>query len=240
VKLILSHKGFDSTSGGAPSPIVGGRPVSLPIPAARDGGLSYGTLGLGKLVAQATRGRLDGGSPCHADPMFHAGRCAFGQAGAAQAHLANQGVGPGDIFVFFGLFAGPGGPPHHRIFGWLRVESVRALGAAPPGGQPAGFPLIHPHVSGEWPANNTLYQGAGGTVASAPDSLRLTRPGASPSQWRVPDWLRTAGLSYHGRADRWQGDGLRAVSRGQEFVTDIAGNAQAQAWLATRLAEMGA
>ena len=55
----------------------------------------------------------------------------------------------------------------------------------------------------------------------------------------MPGWLRAAGLSYHGRADRWRGDGLRAVSRGQEFVTDIDGNAEAQAWLAARLAEMG-
>ena len=241
MKLIFSRKGFDSTAGGAPSPIIGGRPVSLPIPYARNTATTFGDLGLGEVVAQATRGRLRGDSLCHPDPMFRAGRCAFGQAGAAQAHLANQAVGRGDVFLFFGLFAEPGDAPHHRIFGWLRVERVRALGAVPgPGSQPAGFPLSHPHAAGEWPANNTLYEGPGGTAARAPESLRLTRPGSSPSQWRVPRWLKAAGLSYHGRAERWDGDGLRAVSRGQEFVTDITGNAEAQAWLSARLAEMGA
>jgi hypothetical protein len=32
VKLILSRKGFDSAAGGVPSPLIDGRPVSLPIP----------------------------------------------------------------------------------------------------------------------------------------------------------------------------------------------------------------
>jgi hypothetical protein len=32
VKLIFSRKGFDSSAGGVPSPLVDGRPISLPIP----------------------------------------------------------------------------------------------------------------------------------------------------------------------------------------------------------------
>ena len=35
MKIILSRKGFDSSSGGGPSPIVDGRCLSLPIPEVR-------------------------------------------------------------------------------------------------------------------------------------------------------------------------------------------------------------
>ncbi|MEO1731323.1 MAG: hypothetical protein AAFR64_11360, partial [Pseudomonadota bacterium] len=104
MRIIFSRKGFDSSAGGGPSPIVEGRPVSLPIPDSK--GLSrttYGDLGLGEHAAKASRGRLGGDHLCHHDPMFLAdGSCAFGQTGAAQTHLERQGVGLGDVFVFFG------------------------------------------------------------------------------------------------------------------------------------------
>ncbi len=32
MKIIISRKGFDSKYGGCPSPIIGNRPISLPIP----------------------------------------------------------------------------------------------------------------------------------------------------------------------------------------------------------------
>ena len=234
MKLIFSRKGFDSAAGGVPSPIVDGKPVSLPIPAADRSRTTYGDHGLGDLVEQVTRGRLNGASLCHCDPMFENGRCAFGQAGAAQGHLENNAVSIGDVFLFFGLFANlDGSDRHHRLFGFLRVAEVRRLGArATAEQQPQGFQRRHPHTIGQWPHNNHLYIGEGMTACHASEALRLSRPGGLASHWRVPPWLRHVGLTYHRRSDRWVGaDTLRTVGRGQEFVADIGENTEAMAWV---------
>jgi hypothetical protein len=125
VRIILSRKGFDSASGGAPSPVIGGKPLSLPIPTKRRSETSYRDLGLGDLVEQVSRGRIAADHLCHEDPMFFGGRCLFGQCGAAQSHLRRQGVAFGDVFLFFGLFADEhSGERHHRIYGYMRVDQI--------------------------------------------------------------------------------------------------------------------
>lgn len=239
MRIVLSRKGFDSSAGGAPSPIVDGRPISLPIPATRRSRTTYADLGLGALVEAATGGRIAGTRLCHHDPMFERGRCAFGQTGAAQAHLANNGVGVGDVFLFFGLFSDADGRDrHHRVFGYLHVEEVVSPGAKPrPDDQPRGFTMRHPHTLGEWNANNTLYLGTGRVADAAPDALRLSRPGRRAGRWRIPHWLREVGLTYHARADRWDGaDTLDVAARGQEFVADVGERADARRWLEKVLA----
>lgn len=140
----------------------------------------------------------------------------------------------GDVFLFFGLFADPDGRDrHHRIFGYLEIQGVHALGAAPDASDPpSGFSNRHPHTLGAWKPNNTIYVGRGGVAAAAPACLRLSIPGERVSLWRVPHWLRTAGLTYHSRADRWLDDTtLAVVGRGQEFVSDISKTPAATAWL---------
>ena len=128
MRLVFSRKGFDSGSGGAPSPIVDGRPISLPIPTSRRSVATYAAFGFGEAVELAPRGRIGGNHLCHNDPMFRDGRWYFGQCGAAQAHLANQGVDVGDTFLFFGLFADEHtGSRHHRIYGYMEVQSVIPL-----------------------------------------------------------------------------------------------------------------
>jgi hypothetical protein len=233
MRVVLSRKGFDSSTGGCPSPIVGGRPVSLPIPTSRRSESCYDALGLGEIVRAATRGRIAGGHPCHEDPMFADGLCAFGQTGAAQSHLARRGVGAGDVFLFFGLFADEGGgEPHHRIFAYLQVESRISSGATPAAWDGPSFPRRHPHTIGEWGANNTLYVGPGAACRRAALELRLTVPGGPPSLWQVPPWLREVGLSYHARPNRWlPNNRLKTVGRGQEFVADIGGRPEARRWL---------
>lgn len=125
MKLILSRKGFDSASGGCPSPIFpDGTMFSLPIPVADDkityGELRHvsedlGVINIGEVVADLTRGRpheIGAGHSAHLDPdiNFHAyprqegWRGLFGQASETESHLANEGVEEGDIFLFFGLF----------------------------------------------------------------------------------------------------------------------------------------
>ena len=234
MKIIFSRKGFDSGSGGGPSPIIDGRPITLPIPTEHRSETSYGDLGLGDYVTAASKGRYSARSLCHHDPMFEGGRCAFGQTGAAQSHLANNNVGVGDVFLFFGLFAGPDGRDrHHRIFGYLQVDEARPIGANPTlSDQPAGFSRRHPHTLGTWNANDTMYLGRGDLAVRADESLRLSVRGGPVSLWRVPTWLRHAGLTYHGQPERWQGeDKLNIVARGQEFISDIGDRHDAHAWL---------
>lgn len=44
MKLIFSRKGFDSSAGGVPSPIVEGRPISFPIPTRMPTPIAFGDL----------------------------------------------------------------------------------------------------------------------------------------------------------------------------------------------------
>ncbi|MCB2078595.1 MAG: hypothetical protein KDE55_12965 [Novosphingobium sp.] len=242
MRIVFSRKGFDSTAGGAPSPIIDGRPVSLPIPSKRRSDPTFASLGHGKAVRQATRGKLTGSDRCHDDPMFADGHCWFGQCGAAQGHLRKHGVREGDAFLFFGLFADPDtGERHHRLFGHMRVAcfgSPDEVRRSPHWREP---PRAHPHLSGEWDSNNTLWFGPAATARTVPPSLRLTRPGGPLNLWTVPSWLRELGLSYHGKPERWIGDGLLdSAKRGQEFVCDIGNHAEAAAYLEQLMSDIEA
>ena len=114
MKIIFSRKGFDSAAGGVPSPIVAGRPVSLPIPTKMPSPLQFADLAgdVPALVADLTKGKVAPGRNCHLDPDIDPTHCsrqsgwrgALGQDGAAQGHLAKQQVQPGDLFLFWGLF----------------------------------------------------------------------------------------------------------------------------------------
>lgn len=244
MRIIFSRKGFDSSAGGGPSPIVEGRPVSLPIPAGTASRTTYGDLGLADAVAMASRGKLGGGDLCHNDPMFldaegGGSTCAFGQCGAAQTHLERQGVGLGDVFVFFGLFAEEEtGEPHHRIFGYLRVEEIVPLA----GGAPDwALKIAHPHALEMHHKNDVIWRGVGRKAARASDALRLTVPDGPPSLWQRPAWLKRGGLSYHDRSDRWlRGGILRSVARGQEFVADIGRRRGPREWLEHVIGEINA
>lgn len=243
MRIVLSRKGFDSTSGGGPSPIVGGRPLSLPIPATEHSRTTYGALGLRDHAARASRGRFGADDLCHHDPMFLPdGTCLFGQCGAAQTHLANRRIGAGDVFLFFGLFREEDtGEPHHRIFGYLEVQRRIEMASCDAATFAGLRDQAHPHAIALHGRNDAIYRGRGRTAAGAPEFLRLTVPGGPPSLWRRPGWLRRGGLSYHDRAERWLPRGrLRAVSRGQEFVADIGRRKAPREWLARVIAAIEA
>jgi hypothetical protein len=233
LKIVFSRKGFDSTAGGAPSPIVDGVPVSLPIPAADRSSISYAQRGHGDLVEAATRGRIARDALCHDDPMFAAGHVWFGQCAAAEGHLRKHAVGPGDVFLFFGLFAEPdSGERHHRLFGWQRIACHGPPGSLRDHPDWQDPPRAHPHVSGEWPSNNALYFGPGALARNAAPQLRLTRPGGPLNTWRVPGWLRRLGLTYHANPARWlEGGELDSAKRGQEFICDIGEEPEPRRWL---------
>jgi hypothetical protein len=119
VKLVLSRKGFDSSSGGAPSPILpDGTMFSLPVPLARSV-KTYNDIRKGRdestmvrLVEDLTGGNIGRDALAHLDPDLHHAaldrapgwRPCFGQTDAAQTHLEGCGVGRGDLFLFFGWF----------------------------------------------------------------------------------------------------------------------------------------
>ena len=140
----------------------------------------------------------------------------LGQTGTAQSHLNKQGVGDGDIFLFFGLYRRveetaqgwhfvTGTPALHILWGWLQVDRkyrVADLG-------PNDLPLArhHPHLFGHYRGDqNTVYAAAlhldlgnnedqsgvagRGVFPKFDQRLVLTNPdGAGVSQWRLPQWF---------------------------------------------------
>ncbi len=233
MRVIFSRKGFDSGTGKCPSPIVGGRAKSLPIPTHGPAPTTFADLGLGDQVSALTRNRLCGNDLCHDDPMFGDGWCWFGQSGSAQGHLRKQGVGVSDVFLFFGLFAEPGtGERHHRIFGYLKVAAHGPTNAVRQSKDWREPSRPHPHFVGDRSINDTIYHGPGAANAPASDTLRLTVDSGPASLWSVPGWLKELGLTYHGDPTRWLPDNrLQSVAKGQEFVCEISNNAAAHAWV---------
>lgn len=243
MKIILSRKGFDSSSGGVPSPIFpDGRMLSLPIPDLQSGityqeisGNCWSTMGevVSQLagIPQTHRAHLDPDLVSHSFPRKKGWRPIFGQVGSAEGHLRNQGVGEGDIFLFFGLFqpvekTASGWRyvrncnPMHVLFGWLQIAGripVSAWSATDP------WALYHPHFAREPHQSNVIYlsserltlasvhrkaiAGAGVFPFFSP-ALRLTAPtSARPGRWLLPVWFHPEGrrsvLSYHGDLTRW-------------------------------------
>jgi hypothetical protein len=268
MKVILSRKGFDSKAGGCASPIFeDGSFLSLPIPEEQFSHVSFSDIGdgrLGTIVEDLThrwKEPVKASDRVHLDPDLKGvslrrernWRALFGQAAAAQRHLDLQGVGPGDIFLFFGWFRrveryngrfrfSRGAPDVHMLFGWLRVGEIWRLSQCP---QLPGWARDHPHVSANWP-RNTIYVAAqndtgyaAGTFRSAADELILTRKGQSRSVWCLPRWFhpsrRKSILSYHSNLALWEQDKnyayLRSVGRGQEFVLDTTDYPEAVGWV---------
>jgi hypothetical protein len=272
LKIIFSRKGFDSTAGGCPSPIIDGQPFSLPIPSNMPTPTRFRDLKgpYGSLVSDLTRNRrsrVTANDWCHLDPDINPDslprqtgwRGALGQVSAAQKHLANQGVQPGDLFIFWGLFRPVKhdgywrfvGRPEHRIWGWLHVAEIIELGTD---GSHAVTkrPWLsdHPHARAGWSPQNVLYIASeefiiGSRVLRGSGTLktgyRLSEARANVSTWRAPDWLNPirggSGMTYHPR-HRWGEDGtVRSAARGQEFVAAPSDAGNAIPWLIALLEE---
>jgi hypothetical protein len=280
MKIILSRKGFDSAAGGIPSPILeDGTMLPLPIPSKycpiRYSDIELHGHDLGRVIEdlgakRKSKGRsvpLTADRGAHLDPDLVAGarkrsrgwRPLFGQADGEQTLLERSGVGPGDLFLFFGWFRRAevvggryrfvrGAENVHVLWGWLQVDRVWDLTRTR---DVPTWAADHPHFDSTPRSRNALYLGArqlqiGGERLGMPgagvfrqwiDRLRLTAPGRSRSVWRLPGWFDPRGrrpLGYHSDPDRWTSDGkhvlLQTVSRGQEFVLDAEEYPQAWAW----------
>ena len=230
MKLVLSRKGFDSAAGGIASPILpDGRMISLPIPGGNDN-FTFADLNVPEISASALLSDLSSErhaitDAVHLDPDLDRSiqsrlpgwRPALGQTGAAQTHLNGQGVGPGDVFLFFGWFRRvelhqgmwrylPRAPDLHVMFGWLEVGNVITLHQNRNAAL-AEFPWIadHPHVANPGAyvdQNNTVYIAperptikpeaphGGGRFTHFSDDLQLTTAGESRrSMWTLPRWF---------------------------------------------------
>lgn len=235
MRVVLSRKGFDSTAGGGPSPLLpDGRLVTLPIPERRPGprSPSYDDLGLAALMRSLGypsdgRAHLDPDLIEAVRPRAKEWRGAFGQVGAAASHLISRGVGSGDLFLFFGLFRRvehvdggyrfvPGAVPFHAIWGYLEVE--RRVAAT----EPVAWAGDHAHFADpDRGRPNIVFLARAGRFGAFRfgDELRLTRPEARlVTDWQLPACFDAVDLTYHRSRSR---DGsLRAASRGQEFVCE--------------------
>lgn len=276
MKVILSRKAFDSGAGGVANPILeDGSMIPLPIPdkqsPVRYEDLTLAGHNLGAVASELTRGKTRPDHFAHLDPDLVSSayprepgwRSLFGQVGAAQTVLARAGVGPGDLFLFFGWFRRvtrssgrleyvKGAPDLHVLWGWFQIGDVIPVdGASTP-----SWMAYHPHlVAGSRAANNTLYVAretlnvdgivgdvpGAGAFATYDDRLRLTKSGCNRSTWSLPSWFfpgpsRTP-LGYHQDPTRWHRDEdrvtLRAASRGQEFVLDGTAYPEALPWIAS-------
>ena len=256
MKLVFSRKGFDSSAGGFPSPIIDGKPISLPIPYPSSN-VSYQHLDLGKIVKDLTGRKLTDKDLCHNDPDLEMG--AFGQAFSAQSHLHNHNVDSGDLFLFFGWFREAevvncnycykkNAVDHHRIFGWMFVSQKFNIGSDTEEFRRKHTKYSnHPHASGQWTPNNTIYiapesfslfgkytiRGFGNFSVSK--RTLLTNDNAPSKRfWSVPDWLNPAKggciPSYHDEKN-YIGGLLKTAGRGQEFVCHPRQNKKFKGWL---------
>lgn len=239
MKLILSRKGFDAGSGSCPSPIFpDGSMISLPIPfpnathrmdLATKKNLHFLDRDvLGDLTQKkGAANRYDGQSCVHLDPYLtrydstptgEGWKPAFGQDDRAQSHLRNQGVGVGDLFLFFGWFRrvekGDDGwqyvlasPNVHVLFGWLQVQQVLDVEAMSARSAVPSWLSDHPHFlhAREMKSGNTVYiatdrlileghdfGAGGGTFDTFGAHRQLTAPSEHErglSYWRLPRWF---------------------------------------------------
>lgn len=137
-KISLSRKGFDSSAGGSPSPIINNLFISLPIPEA-DSGLFYKDLHIANVDKNLLQIMRDLGikqySECHMDPNLNPALYglnikkdwppAFGQDDSSQSHLSRYEFGSGDLFLFFGKFRFTE-QKGNNIF-WSKTESFHAF-----------------------------------------------------------------------------------------------------------------
>ncbi|WP_349407404.1 hypothetical protein [Pseudalkalibacillus sp. SCS-8] len=261
MKVIISRKGFDSSSSGYPSPILeDGTLLSLPIPDP-DSLVSYHHLtsreknyfdymkSINNTIKLKNNWKeLDETITCHLDPDLDANtlkrekgwKGVFGQSGAAQRHLENQGVEEGDLFLFFGwfrntivkgdriLFDPQDKKGRHIIYGYLQIGEIHKVDSA------FNIPKWmsdHPHVTPQKreKERNTIYV--------ARDSLNwcentpgygtfnfherrvLTKQGMNKSCWDLPDIFKDRSISYH-KPSSWKEGYFQSVARGQEFVVE--------------------
>ena len=219
MKIILSRKGFDSSYGGCPSPVLpDGAMISMPIPD-ESGNCRFDELLFpdGRTYAEVWRELNPHGihtATCHLDPDIRGDirrvlpdgwGPAFGQRNAAEGHLENKKISVGDLFLFFGLFRktmyrqgrlvfAPGEKPMHAVYGWLQISEIVK------GTDVLRFPW-HPHADDLHVSdggNNTIYAASERLVIDGRD---MGLPGAGVFPFSEKRVLTAPGMS---QVTRWK------------------------------------
>ncbi len=278
-RIILSRKGFDrgKTAGGKASPLFpDGSMLSVPIPACqgptRYGDLRFNGLNVGDVMHDLTGGRYGRDHYAHLGPDVNRGllrkrgvgwRGLTGQANPqASSHLLRNGVGIGDLLLFFGLFRHVeqvdgvwnyvrGSTPFHAFWGWLQIGGLHFRDHLDDRDFPwaRDFPTLNQQPN---PLNllfvaaldldlgNGVEAEGFGVFDRYDARLLLTREGGTASQWRLPRWFARR-LSNMGGV-RWRRHGdwadVQRTGYGQEFVIDLddlstGERRQARRWLRT-------
>ena len=262
MKIILSRKGFDSTNGGCPSPILpDGTLLSLPVPSNDKqtySDLAYRGLSYDKLLKQLNpKGNY---STCHCDPDIRRDvhidsaplwEPLFGQGGSAQGLLSNLGIATGDLFLFFGWFKQvyqtvdgglryiPGAPDVHAIWGYLQVDKIITQVD-----EKRNY-AWHPHANVNRPdgTNNTIYSARktlsfddsklGSGTLKLSENRVLTLNGASKAIWKEIPALMPSNLIKE-RKNSAKGKGIFYGGIWQELV--LKENSTSEEWAKTILA----
>ncbi len=248
MKIILSRKGFDSSYGGQPSPILPDNTLlSLPIPAKIDNikftDLKHNGCTYYDIIKQLKpKTKIKTGYNSHLDPDIrhetlkrHKNwKGLFGQVKSAQRHLENQGVKKGDLFLFFGWFKQTefigntlryvkNAPDVHVIFGYLQIGDIYKTNQFPE------YAAYHPHVYRNNVKNNCIYEAseqlsfnrkkAGYGTFNYNPYLVLTKPGFTRSRWELPYFFKNVKISYHSNKS-FKNDYFDSAKIGQEFVIE--------------------
>ena len=179
MKIILSRKGFDSSSGGKPSPIFpDGKILSLPIPDKKSvtkySDFEWEGINVGDLVSDLTNGKIRSNDGAHLDPDLRYAsierlpgwKPLLGQVDKAQSHLINQEIASGDLFVFFGLFKDIVSRDNkwtykrkslrrHLIWGWLQIGDIVQVDKCDR--VEYNWAAKHPHFHRQKDETNTVY-----------------------------------------------------------------------------------
>jgi hypothetical protein len=261
MKIILSRKGFDTVNGGCASPYMqDGTLLSLPIPSDDNftyADFAYNGLSYDRLLKQLNPKKEY--SACHIDPDIRGDiwltvpdnwQPAFGQIDSAQGQLRNQGVGAGDLFLFFGWFKQVrqtldgefrfviGAPNLHVIYGYLQVERVLT--------QPNDIIKYgwHPHADGSRRGNktNALYLARktlsfdgskpGCGVLNFTENRVLTLDNCSMGTWKETPALMPTNIVTK-RKNSANGRGIYYKGIWQEMV--LKENEESEAWAMSML-----
>lgn len=270
-KIILSRKGFDSQYGGRPSPILpDGTMISFPIPAedyetvsATYGKLRCENLAYIDLMKQLKVKNIEDSTNVHLDPDINYSvierkskdwKAILGQCKGSATHLANQGVGKGDIFLFFGWFKNvilteqgykydsADGNGRHVIWGYMEIDDVINIE------ENREYPecyLAHPHFEYRNWKNNTAYVAtdklsfnpkmSGSGVFKFDERLALSCDSERRSFWKLPKFFHPdngVSITHNINPAKWwiKDDYciLRSADIGQEFV--ISENSEIEQW----------
>jgi len=255
-RIILSRKGFDSSSGRTASPIFPDDTIfSIPIPSKIPSPHKYSDLEINGIsgetaLREASVSSVSRADYCHFDPDLRTGIGLFGQANSSQSELRNREVGKDDLFLFFGWFKRFSSKEQdtHHLFGWLQIKDILSSDLDIRNYLKERG-LSHPHGFGKksnYP-NNTIYIGRNrinlsgikkklpgyGLFKKTSPDLILTEAGKTRSHWRLPKKYFSKSKDLFLNRLKWENEKectLECKGQGQEYILNAEDNPRVMAW----------